>query len=245
MSSNNNLEDQNNLTDNENLDEKNFYDKDSAPIPQNIPENIPHNIPQNLYNYQNPQYYNNPNYIYYPQYYTNYNSNFFYYPQKINNNIYYDYQYNQQISSYNNLIAFSNEKPLIETNGVFNRILLRQFAFSYILIAISLIDIIIQIIIKFFNIFNFCDDISITFLSIIFLIYSCSRKNIKNLCLGCLTVLIWLIGFAIRGIGIGIYASATNKKKAPFYIPIIALILFFIRTIILFLCIPLTCNQRK
>ena len=105
--------------------------------------------------------------------------------------------------------------------------------FGFILLSISIIDIIIQIIFGYVNLNFMIDDLMLMGLSSIIIYSDYKKKNIRNYYMAALTVIIWFGGAAIKGFGL------TNFEFNG--ISITLMLLIFIRTGILFCYIPISC----
>ena len=110
----------------------------------------------------------------------------------------------------------------------------KKIIFSYILFALAVIDILLQIIFGFVNIYFMSDDIAILGLASLILYLYYKKKEINKYVFGPLTIIIWFCGFAIKGFGL-----ADLFKVNAFSLIIMGLI--FLRTCILFCFIPIIC----
>ena len=221
---------------NEEGGEKPFYDNAPAVVAQ-APSYIP--PPQN-YCYNSPQY-NGQNY---PVQASPVNQN--YYPPQ-NPNIYL-----QPYVSVNNDPAISNPlipaEPPAPPNSVAIPIL------NFVLICISIIDIILQQIFKK-NSLNLAVDIINLICSILIVILYYFKVNLKHPCVGSLFVFMLIIFFIMGGLGLGLGLGGElddddeeeeDDFGAAFFVALFTGVFFLMgRTIILFFLIPLTCNFRN
>ena len=204
--------------------EKPYYDNEPQITSQPANYNAP---PQNQY-YNNPQY-NSQNY----QTHSSPVSQNYYPPQ--NPNIYY-----QPYVNVNNNPTVSSPlvpaKPLAPQNSFGIAIL------NYVLIGISIIDIILQAIFKR-NTFNLVVDIINLFCSILIIILYYLKINLKNPCVGSYFITMLIIFFMMGGLGLGLGLSEFDDIDAVFFVSLFTGIFFLIgRTVIFFCLIPLTCN---
>ena len=197
----------------------------------------PNNNPPSIYNPNNnqPPYYNPNNNQ--PQYYPppgtpqqvnqaypgagpyypppiNYNNNMNY-----NNGIYYNSQ--PQIAA-QRTNCFQNPKTVI--------------IFSILLIVVVIVDLILQITSEFVP-FILIDDAGLLIIAITFLILICTKKSVGHPALGAATVIVWFVGFGLRGLGMSQFEEFGNAISFFF--------LTAIRTFVIFFCIPIACNQRR
>ena len=207
--------------------EKPYYDNSPAIISQSPIYNPP---PQNNY-YSNTQYHaqNIPSPI------SPVSQN--YYPPQ-NPNIYY-----QPYANVNNNPTPSNPlipaKPLAPQNSFAIAVL------NYVLIGISIIDIILQAIFKI-NTLNLVIDIINLLCSILIITLYYFRINLKNPCVGSLFITMLIICFMMGGLGLGLGLSEFEDIDAAFFVSLFTGIFFLLgRTIIFFCLIPLTCNFRN
>ena len=207
--------------------EKPYYDNNAPPViqSQNAQPYYSSNQPNNIYqnNYQN-IYQNNPMTINPSVNYSNYNNPNIPIPQTCTNT-------NNSNNNIQNLVRNEPELPRIIT--------CKQFYAAWTLIILVLLDIILQIMFGFVNPFSMVDDAAILGLSIVFLIHSFKRQSIKKFWIGTLTVLVWFVGFALRG-----FSMAFATKGSIAGIPINFFILVA-KTFVLFFSIPLACNTRN
>ena len=130
-----------------------------------------------------------------------------------------------------------DEQTLKERSVVQNKNASKTLAgLSIILIIIIIIDIIFQITGEF-NPYALGDDAAILILSIVFFYFVFKHKPFNNSELIVFTIFIWLAGAALRWYGVIQYKNSDISR--------IAIGLLVARTIILFLCIPLTCANLK
>ena len=112
-----------------------------------------------------------------------------------------------------------------------------QFCAAFILIIIGLLDIIFQLIFGFINPISMGDDAIILILAIIFLYYSFQRRTIARIWIGIINILIWFIGFPLRGMSMMYIIDKKISEMNSIYI--------MVKTGVLFFCIPLTCNKKN
>ena len=109
---------------------------------------------------------------------------------------------------------------------------------AFILFSIPIIDFLMQIIFSYINLLIILDDIAVLGLSSLYLHHLYKRKNLKKCYIAALTVIIWFFGAALKGFGM---SNEFDKFEGPeMAIPIICLVLLFIRVAILFCYIPIT-----
>ena len=110
---------------------------------------------------------------------------------------------------------------------------------AYIIFSVAIIDMLIQIIFGFPNLYFMSDDFAILGLSTLYLYYIYKRKDIRNYCIGALSVIIWFCGFGIKGFGL---AEIFNKKDKPLNaVSLTCFALIFIRSVCIFCYIPKLC----
>ena len=224
--------------------EKPYHDDGSAPTIQSYNDN--NNLPplQNPSNNQSPYYDSNaPNdnqpqnqnlIINPPPSYPNNNTQL-QYCNPDNQQHYYDPSPGtaQQI---NNGIQYNYEPQIVppRSNQVKNPKLL--ICFAIILIIFFFVDISFLFSSDFNSLF-LVDDIAILFIAIIYLCDACDFSVFDRKAIAALTVIVWFVGFGLRGLGITMYGDKDNIFSSLFRTAI--------RTIILFICIPFFCNQRQ
>ena len=220
--------------DNENIDEIKYYDNSSASTNQNPIDNNPppYYNPNNIqpqYPNQNdiqPQFYN-PNNIP-PQYYSPPGST-----QPVNQVYPGQPPYNQSTENYNNGIQYNYEEQAVQPQyGSHPPSPKKIIGLSSILIAILVIDLILEIIFGF-SLLVLIDDALIFIIAIIFLITALLGKLIKSIALGFVVVVVWFGGFGLRAYGMSKFES-----------PIMIVIEFFLtggRTFVLLMIVPSTC----
>ena len=76
------------------------------------------------------------------------------------------------------------------------------------------------------------DDAALLTIAITFLIFICIGKSLRQPALGAVTAIVWFVGIGLRGYGM-------SKSVIGF------VFILIVRTIIIFLCIPITNNPRK
>ena len=223
---------------NEEGGEKPFYDNPPAIVVQ-PPSYAP--PPQNNY-YSNPQY-NAQNY---PVQAFPVNQN--YYPPQ-NQNIYYQ--------PYVNVNNNTNPSPLIPAEPPSPQNSIAIVILNFILVGISIIDIILQQIFKENSINLSIDIINLIFSFLIIILYY-SKVNLKHPCVGSLFIFLLIIFFIMGSLGLGLGLGGelddTDEDEdsqeeddfgADFFVSLFTGIFFLIgRAIILFFLIPLTCNFR-
>ena len=227
--SNNYYEKPNYTPSNENGGEKPFYDNAPATVAQ-TPSYIP--PPQNYY-YNNPQY-NAQNYPvqafpvsqnYYPPQY----QNAYYEPYvKVNDN--------PIISS--PIIGAESPDP---QNSVAIVIL------NFVLIGISIIDIILQVIFQPNTLNQVADIINIIFSVLIIILYF-FKVNLKHPCVIFLLILLLIIFVNMGGLGLtlGLTESDPHDNAAAFFVSLFTGVFFLVGRIgIIFCLIPLSCDCKK
>ena len=228
----------------EDINEKPYYDNGSAPIIQNTTDN---SQPQNQIPVNNPPPYYDPNNNIQPQYPNQnnmqapiYNPNNNqpsinqtypgsgpYYPPPIN--------YNKNMN-YNNGIYYNSQPQIAaqRTNCFQNP--KTVIIFSILLIVVVIVDLILQITSEFVP-FILIDDAGLLIIAITFLILICTKKSVGHPALGAATVIVWFVGFGLRGLGMSQFEEFGNAISFFF--------LTAIRTFVIFFCIPIACNQRR
>jgi len=110
----------------------------------------------------------------------------------------------------------------------------KKIIFSYILIVIAVIDILLQIIFGYVNLYFMSDDIAILGLTSLIIYFDRKKKEINHYILAALTIIIWFCGFGIKGFGLAdLYEINT--------ISLIFMGLIFLRSFIMFCFIPIIC----
>ena len=245
------------------LNEKPYYDNGSAPIIQNTTDN---SQPQNQIPVINPAPYYDPNNNIQPQYpnqnnmqapiynpnnnppsiYNPNNNQPQYYPppgtpQQINQAYpgagpYYPPPINYNNMNYNNGIYYNSQPQITvqRTNCFQNPITV--IIFSILLIIVVIVDLILQISIEI-SPFILIDDAGLLTIAITFLILICTKKSVGHPALGAATVIVWFVGFGLRGVGMSQFEEPDNTISFFF--------LTAIRTFVIFFCIPIACNQRR
>ena len=107
----------------------------------------------------------------------------------------------------------------------------KKIIFSYILFTLAVIDIILQIIFWYVNLYFMSDDIAILGLTSFIIYYDRKKKEINLCILRVLTIIIWFVGFGIKGFGLA------NLFKIN-TISLIFMGLIFLRSFIMFCFIP-------
>ena len=199
--------------------EKPYYDDVSAPAPQmvnnyNQPPNYNNDLPSQNNLQQGDQ--TIPPII--P-----------YYPPQVNNNYNYNY-YNQYGPNNIGQPVPANRKSRIGQNPKILMIM------SIILILIAIADTVLGIIFNIFSPMVVADDIAIFIMAIVYLILIAKKISTHHPALGAVTVLVWFVGFGVKGFGL----VKDSNGKIGFMIP-----LFFLtggRGFAMFFCIPQTCK---
>ena len=149
-----------------------------------------------------------------------------YYPPRVN--------YNNNIN-YNNGIQYNYVKQTVPPNN-------KQFKYPKLLICIAIILIIVfitDIIIQFtlsFNPFILADDVAIFIMAIIYLFYAGKNNSMNRNAIGAATIIVWFVGFGLRGFGMSKLGEGRSIT--------INFVLTAVRTITLFICIPILCPQN-
>ena len=221
---------------NEEGGEKPFYDNAPAIVVQPPSYSPP---PQNYYS--SPQ----DNSQNYPVQAFPVNQNY-YPPQNQNQNIYYQ--------PYVNVNNNQNSSPLIPAERPAPQNSVTIVILNFVLIGISIIDIILQQIFEE-NSINLSIDIINLICSILIIILYYSKVNLKHPCVGSLFVFLLIIFFIMGGLGLGLGLGGELDDEdeeedddfgAAFFVSLFTGIFFLIgRAIILFFLIPLTCNFRN
>ena len=237
----------------EEINEKPYYDNGSAltiPNPTNNSQsqiqNPVNNPPLSNYDHNNniqPQY-SNQNNMQAPIYNPNNNQPQYYppgTPQQANQAYPGSDPYNQPPINYNNMNynddIYYNSQPQIELQRTSCLQKPKTVIFlSILLIIIVIVDIILQIINEFV-IFLLIDDAALLTIAITFLIFICIGKSLRQPALGAVTAIVWFVGIGLRGYGM--------SKFRGFRTVIGFVFILVVRTIIIFLCIPITNNPRK
>jgi hypothetical protein len=196
----------------------------------------PNNNPSPYYNPNNPPPYYNPSNNQ-PQYYPPpgtpqqvsqaYPGAGPYYPPPVN--------YNNNMN-YNNGVYYNSQPQVVPRRTTCFQNPITVVCLSVLLIIVVIIDLIIQIISEF-NLFILIDDAGLLIIAIIFLILICKRKSVGHIALGAATVIVWFVGFGLRGFGMTQLEESGN-----------AVVFFFltvIRTFAIFFCIPIACVQGR
>jgi hypothetical protein len=214
--------------------EKPYYDNSPAVVAQAPSYQAPNYAPpQQNYYYNNPQY-NAQNYQVQA---SPVNSN--YYPPQ-NQNIYY-----QPVVSVNNDPIISS--PLIPAEPPVPQNSIAIVILNFVLIGISIVDIILQAIFKS-NTINLVIDIINLFFSILIIILYYCRVNLKHPCVGSLFMFLLIVFFMMGGLGLGLGLADDDldDDEAAFFVSLFTGVFFLMgRTIILFFLFPLTCNFRN
>ena len=119
--------------------------------------------------------------------------------------------------------------------------LIRTIILNIFLFSIGISDIIMQIKIKYFNIFNFIDDIILLMISIIFTYYTIKNKNLPG-CSIIISIGEGYIGFALRVIGLIKCSKKVNSNQIPDYYLLLNGFFIFIDTLIFIHHIILPCT---
>ena len=213
----------------EEIEEKNYNEDNVASAPIAVNPALNNNTPQ----YYNPPYppQNNAQQInqayptqapYYP-------------PPNYNNNMNYNPNYNNNY--YTNGAQYPYVPPVPPKR--YSRFQSPKCAIflSIVLISVFVIDLLLQAALDMFNYITFIDDIAILVMGLILLILTCKGKSLSHIGLGAATIIVWFVGFGVRGFGM------TQFEK-----PVMVIINFFLlvaRTFALFFLIPQTCNQQS
>ena len=151
-----------------------------------------------------------------------------YYPPQVNNNYNYYNQYGpnnigQPVPVNRKSRMGQNPKTLI--------------AMSIILILIAIVDTVLGIIFNIFSPMVVADDIAIFIMAIVYLILIAKKRPTNHPALGAVTVLVWFVGFGVKGFGM----SQIKGAQVGFMVPLF--ILTGGRAFAMFFCIPHTCNN--
>lgn len=153
-----------------------------------------------------------------------------------------DYQQNQP--NFNNNINPDNEYVTTNNpdnidrktkNNIYPKEKRNRVLFAILLTLDCIIDIIIQIIFKYFNVYSMADDIAILIMLMSFYIlyFICKNPQGVNKATAILFILIWLGGFMCKFLGIPKIIDSDNSVLAKIFLTIAYLILFAGRTIFL------------
>ena len=210
-------------TNTEEVPEKPYYDDGSAPP-----------IPQMVNNYNQPPDYNNDlpskeNLQLGDQ--TN-SPDVPYSSSQANNN--YNYNYNVQYKPNNNDIEQAVPVRRKYRMGENPRTLMIM---SIILILIVIANTTLCICFRIFSPFILADDIALLTMAIVYLILIAKRRPTNHPALGAVTVIVWFVGFGVKGFGM----SQIRNGKVGFMVPIF--VLTGGRAFAMFFCIPHTCNN--
>ena len=107
---------------------------------------------------------------------------------------------------------------------------------SIILILIVIVDAVLEIGFNIFSPMIIADDAAIFIMAIVYLILIAKKISTHHTALGVVTVLVWFVGFGVKGFGL----VKDSKGVIGFMIP-----LFFLtggRGFAMFFCIPHTCG---
>ena len=170
---------------------------------------------------------------------SNYNindqSNFTSYQSTTNPETPYYYTASENKSNENNMNNNSN----LQTSKIK---LIIQYILSWILVSVSLIDIIFQLIYWYINLFLMIDDVAILAISSIYLFFTFKRKKF-NILITILTVIICIGGFGCKGFGLTLLNDRIHNNTIPQYLPIVLFMLVVIRSFTIFFYIPITCDN--
>ena len=109
-----------------------------------------------------------------------------------------------------------------------------QIFFSIILYTIVILSILLQILDRL-NVLCLIDDVLLSILATIMLVYSIKGYSTKGCKIGCYTLTIMFIGFGVRGVGMVLVTKNGNQY----------FLLFFIRSLVVFSLIGFNCNQLQ
>ena len=157
------------------------------------------------------------------------------YQSTVNPETPYYYSDSEKIPKENNIISNSN----IQTETISVCKIIIQYILACILFAVSFIDILLQLIFLYINLFLLIDDIAIISISLVYLIYTFKRKKFNTL-ICVLTPIIWFGGFASKGYGLTLLNDRIKNKSIPSSLPIILFFMVVIRTFAIFFYIPIT-----
>ena len=146
-----------------------------------------------------------------------------------------NYQTHQKNINYDNKGDYNINRNRKKIRNV-ERIHLQKIRiiFAYILVSLSIIDVLLQIIFSCVNVYFMIDDLAVLGFSSIIIYSYYKHKNIINYLMAVLTVIIWFGGFCIKAFGL----ASSFKINA---ISSIFISLIFIKTFILFCFIPIIC----
>ena len=169
-----------------------------------------------------------------------------YYPPQ-NQNIYY-----QPYVNVNNNPVISSPLIPAEQPPVKNRVAIAIL--NFVLIGISIIDIILLNIFKNNSLYLATDIITLIISTLIIILYY-FRVNLKHPCVGSLFVILFIVVFFTQSLGLGLGLGGElddgdddedDFDGPDFFVSLFTGIFFLIgRIVILFFLIPLTCNFRN
>ena len=188
-----------------------YYDNDSAPIAQNV--NTQPNYNQNQQN--------------------NLSKN----QSTINPETSYYYAASENMPDENNMNNNSNTQKEIFSKCT----IIRQYILAWILIGVSLIDILFQLIYWYINLYLMIDDIAILAISSVYLFYTFKRKKFNKL-IGVLTIIIWFCGFGCKGFGLTQLNDRIKDNTIPNFLPMTLFLMVGVRSFTIFFYIPITCQ---
>ena len=166
-----------------------------------------------------------------------YNNSFNNQDTKNNSN---DTPYNTNLQPYNTTNDYNYfPDPVIQIpNTPSQKLLRRQFCFAWMFIVFVLTDIILEIVLGYVNPYSIGDNVAIIVLATIFLVYSFKMQSVEKRWIQILTIFLFIAGFIIRAstLDFGIESKGNFTKN------IINFIIFGVRSLLLFLCIHLTCQ---
>ena len=206
-------------TNNEEVTEKPYYDDVSAPTPQMVN------------NYNQPPIYNNdlPSKDVLQEGDQTISPDVPYSSSQTNNNYNYDVQYEPNNNDIEQAVPVRRKYRMGENPRTL-------MIMSIILILIAIADTVLGIIFNIFSPMVVADDIAIFIMAIVYLILIAKKISTHHPALGAVTVLVWFVGFGVKGFGL----VKDSNGKIGFMIP-----LFFLtggRGFAMFFCIPHTCK---
>ena len=160
------------------------------------------------------------------------------YQATINPETPYYYTPSENMPNENNMNYNSNPRREIFSKCT----IIKQYILAWILIGVSLLDILFQLIYWYVNLYLMIDDIAILAISSVYLFYTFKRKKF-NIFIGILTVIIWFCGFGCKGFGLTLLNDRIKDHTIPNFLPIILFLMIGVRTFTIFFYIPIACQQ--
>ena len=207
-------------TNNEEVPEKPYYDDVSAPTPQMVN------------NYNQPPIYNKdlPSKDDLQEGDQTISPDVPYSSSQTNNNYNYDVQYEPNNNDIEQAVPVRRKYRMGENPRTL-------MIMSILLILIVIADTILEICFRIFSPFILADDIALLTMAIVYLILIAKKRPTNHPALGAVTVLVWFVGFGIKGFGM----SQIKGGQVGFMVPLF--ILTGGRAFAMFFCIPHTCNN--